>query len=161
MFAESTFWVAVSFAIFVGLVLYFRVPKRVTDLLDARADEIKRELEEAKRLREEAQALLAKYQRQQRDAEKEAQEIVELAKTDAERLAEETRTQLQQQMERRRKQAEDKIAQAEAQALKEVRDLTADVAISAARRAIAEKMDASRREALTDESIRNLGGKLN
>ena len=120
IFSDSSFWVAVSFTLFVLALLYFGVPRRVTEALDARSAQIAQELDEARKLREEAQALLANYQRKQRDAEQEAEEIVTQARAEAERLAAETRETLAAQLERRTKQAEDKIAQAEAQAVKEV-----------------------------------------
>lgn len=160
MFADASFWVAVSFVLFILLLMYFRVPKMVTDALDARSAAIAAELDEAQRLREEAQALLASYQRKQRDAEKEAEEIVQRAEADAKRLAEETREILTQQMQRRMKQAEEKIAQAEAQALKEVQNLTTDIAIESAREVIAGNLDSRAQETIANEGIRDLRARL-
>ncbi len=161
LFADSSFWVAVSFVLFILALIYFGVPGRVTQALDARAAQIAQELDEARKLREEAQALLANYQRKQRDAEQEAEEIVTQAKAEAERLATETRQNLAAQLERRTKQAEDKIAQAEAQALREVKDTAAEVAASAARRIISDRIDQGRDAQLIDQDIRSLGTKLN
>ena len=104
------FWVAVSFVGFVLLLVYFKIPGKVAELLDKRADTIRQELDEARKLREEAQAILAEYQRKQKDAEKEAGEIIRLAQQEAEALAAETRTKLEETLERRTKLAEDKIA---------------------------------------------------
>ena len=160
MFADASFWVAVSFVLFILLLMYFRVPKMVTDALDARSAAIAAELDEAQRLREEAQALLASYQRKQRDAEKEAEEIVQRAEADAKRLAEETREILTQQMQRRMKQAEEKIAQAEAQALKEVQNLTTDIAIESAREVIAGNLDSRAQETIANDGIRDLRARL-
>jgi len=160
MFADASFWVAVSFVLFILLLMYFRVPKMVTDALDARSAAIAAELDEAQRLREEAQALLANYQRKQRDAEKEAEEIVQRAEADAKRLAEETREILTQQMQRRMKQAEEKIAQAEAQALKEVQNLTTDIAIESAREVIAGNLDSRAQETIANDGIRDLRARL-
>ncbi len=161
IFSDSAFWVAVSFVLFVLALLYFGVPRRITEALDARAAQIAQELDEARKLREEAQALLANYQRKQRDAEQEAEEIVTQARAEAERLAAETREALTDQLARRTKQAQDKIAQAEAQALKEVKDTAAGVAAAAARRIITERIDQGRDAQLIDQDIKALGTKLN
>jgi F-type H+-transporting ATPase subunit b len=161
MFAEPEFWVAVAFAAFVGIVVYYRVPKRVTAALDARSAAIAKEIEEAQRLREEAQALLASYQRKQRDAEKEVEDIVSEARAEAERLAGETKKALEAQLIRRTKLAEDKIARAEAEALSDVRALAAEVAVGAARRLIEERLDEKKSRALLDGAIKEIKGKLN
>ena len=160
MLSDATFWVAVSFAIFVGLLFYYKVPGMVTKALDKRAADIAHELEEARRLREEAQELLASYQRKQRDAMKEAETIIEQANEEAERLAAEIRETMQVQAERRTKLAEDKIAQAEVQAVQEVRALAADLAVEAARRVIGDKLSGDKANTLIEKSIRNLGAKL-
>ena len=160
MFATPEFWVLVSFLGFVGLVLYYKVPAMIAGMLDKRAADIAAELDEARRLREEAQQLLASYQRKQREAMKEAEDIVTQAKAEAEQLAKETRANMEAQVERRTKLAEDKIAQAEAQALADVRSVAADVAIGAARRVIAEKVDASADAKLIEKSIADLASKL-
>lgn len=115
------FWVLVAFLIFVGLVLYYRVPAMIGKMLDERAEAIRKELDEARRLREEAQALLADYQKKAKEAETEAKSIIDQAKTEAETLAAEARKALAENIQRRSKLAEDKIARAEAQALSEVR----------------------------------------
>lgn len=161
MFSEPEFWVAVAFVAFVAIVIYYRVPSRLTGLLDARAAAIAKEIDEAKRLRTEAQALLASYQRKQRDAEKEVEEIVSEARAEAERLASETRQALEDQLARRTRLAEDKIKRAESQGLAEVRALAADVAVGAARRLIAERLDDEKSRALLDSAIKEIKGKLN
>eukprot|EP00439_Symbiodinium_sp_Y106_P088811 s1_g1347.t1 len=132
----------------------------VTAALDKRADDIKNELDEARKLREEAQQVLASYQRKQRDAEKEAEAIVEQARAEAERLAIETKENLAQQVERRTQLAEDKIGQAEAQALQEVRAVAADIAVSAARKIIEDKLDGAQAAQLIDKSIAEVKDKL-
>jgi F-type H+-transporting ATPase subunit b len=137
------------------------VPKRVTAALDARGAAIKKEIEEAQRLREEAQALLASYQRKQRDAEKEVDAIVSEARAEAERLASETRKALEAQLARRTKLAEDKIARAEAEALADVQALTAEAAVQAARRLIEERLDEKKSHAILDGAIKEIKGKLN
>ena len=129
---EPEFWVAVSFFIFVGLVLYLGVHKKIAAALDNRAAQIKKELEEARHLREAAEKVLADYKRKEGDVAKEAQEIISLAGKEAEILAEETRRSMKEHFERRMKLAEDKIARAEAEALREVRNAAADAAVIAA-----------------------------
>jgi F-type H+-transporting ATPase subunit b len=160
MLQDANFWVLVSFSLFVGMILYFGVPAMITGALDKRADDIKNELEEARKLREEAQQVLASYQRKQRDAEKEAEAIVEQAQAEAERLAVETQAVLTEQVARRTQQAEEKIGRAEAQALEEVRAIAADVAVSAARRIIEEKLDGDKATKLIDKSIAEVKAKL-
>ncbi|MFQ5534063.1 MAG: F0F1 ATP synthase subunit B [Sphingomonadales bacterium] len=153
---HPTFWVAVAFAIFVGLLVWKKVPALIGAALDKRADDIRNQLEEARRLREEAQALLAGYERNQRDAEKEAENIVTLAKAEAERAAADAKAALEAMVERRTQQAGDKIAQAEARAIKQVRATAADVAIRVAKRLIAENLDPARARELTDQAIAEL-----
>jgi len=160
LFSDSSFITALSFFGFIGLLLYFGVWGRATAALDARAEGIKTELEEARKLREEAQALLAQYQRKQRDAEEEAQEIVSQARHEAERLAAETKQKLDEQVARRTALAEQKIAMAEAQAAKEVRDAATEVAITAAAKVLAETSDDARQDALIDESLAQVRQRL-
>ena len=156
----SDFWVLISFLMFIGLLVYYKVPGMIGGLLDKRAADIAAELDEARRLREEAQQLLASYQRKQREAMKEAEDIVAQAKVEAENLAREIRANMEAQVERRTKLAEDKIAQAESQALSEVRATAANVAIGAARKVIADKVTASEDEKLVERSIADLASKL-
>ena len=160
MFASPDFWVLISFLMFIGLLVYFKVPGMIVGLLDKRAADIAAELDEARRLREEAQQLLASYQRKQRDAMKEAEDIVAQAKVEAENLAKEIRANMELQVERRTKLAEDKIAQAESQALSEVRATAAEVAIGAARKVIADKVTATEDEKLVERSIADLASRL-
>lgn len=160
MFASPDFWVLISFLMFIGLLVYYKVPGMVAGLLDKRAADIAAELDEARRLREEAQQLLASYQRKQREAMKEAEDIVAQAKVEAENLAKEIRANMEAQVERRTRLAEDKIAQAESQALSEVHATAANVAIGAARKVIADKVTAAEDEKLVERSIADLASKL-
>ncbi len=160
MFATPEFWVLVSFLGFVGLVLYYKVPGMIGGMLDKRAADIAAELDDARRLRGEAQQLLASYQRKQREAMKEAEDIVTQAKAEAEQLAKETRANMEAQVDRRTKLAEDKIAQAETQAINDVRATAAEVAVGAARRVIADKVDASKDAQLIEKSISHLASQL-
>lgn len=157
---DETFWVAISLLLFLGFLVYMKVPAMVVTALDARAKKIQDELDNARKLREDAQALLAQYQRRQRAAEQEAEDIIARAKEDAQRMAEEARATLAAQMERRIKLAEDKIAQAEAQALDEVRRTAAEVAVAAARKLIVERLSAEEGGRLIDAGIKEVGTKL-
>ena len=160
-FERPETWVAVAFFLFVGLLLYYGVPRLVTKALDDRADAIRRELDEARRLREEAQNLLADYQRKAREVEQEAQAIIDHAKREAEALATETRQSLKESVARRARQAEDKIARAEAQALGEVRSAAVDTAIATAEKILRARTTGATGDRLVAESIENLRGKLN
>jgi F-type H+-transporting ATPase subunit b len=151
--ADPALWVAVAFFGFVALVLYYQIPAKISAALDDRADQIKAELDEARRLREEAQEVLAEYQRKQRDAEQEAEEIITLAKREADNLAAETEQKLTEQLERRTRQAEEKIERAEAQAMNEVRAIAAEMSVEAARSVISQKVDSGPGDKLIDEAI--------
>lgn len=158
---DPTFWVAVALFGFLGLLVYYGVPGLIGKALDDRADGIRRELDEARRLREEAQALLDDYQRKTREAETEAKAIIDQARREAEALAAETRRSLTEQLERRTRLAEDKIARAEAQAAGEVRAAAVDAAIAAAEKQIQAKVTPDLAGQLADQGIRELKGKLN
>ncbi len=160
MFATAEFWVAISFFVFLAIIFYYKVPAMLTKALDKRANDISNELDEARRLREEAEALLASYQRRQAEAMQEADAIIAQAKVEAENLAEETRVAMEAQVVRRQQLAEDKIHLAEAQAITEVRAAAADIAINAARAVISEKVDVARDSAIVEKSISELAAKL-
>ncbi|MET0408802.1 MAG: F0F1 ATP synthase subunit B [Hyphomicrobium sp.] len=158
---DPLFWVVIAFVAFLALLIYYRVPAAVTKALDDRADGIRKELDEARRLREEAQALLSDYQRKAREAEKEAQSIIEQAKREAEALASESRKALTESLDRRSKIAEEKIARAEAQALGEVRSTAVETALAAAQEILKSRAGGSTGESLVSQSISDLRGKLN
>jgi F-type H+-transporting ATPase subunit b len=131
---EAENFVALGFVLFLGLLIYLGAHRRVIDSIDNRQARIKSELDEAVRLRQEAQAVLAEFQHKARDAETEAASIVANAKAEAERLAAEAKTRMEDFVVRRTKMAEAKIAQAEAQAVADVRAAAADTAVAAAER---------------------------
>ncbi|MGH6824245.1 F0F1 ATP synthase subunit B [Methyloceanibacter sp.] len=158
---EPEFWVAVSFFIFLGVLFYFGVHKKLASVLDARAAEIGKELDEARRLRNEAEKVLADYRRKEGEAANEAGSIVALAAKEAEIFAAETRKSVKEHFDRRMKLAEEKIARAEADAIREVRSVAVDAAIAAAQTLIAEKLTPDRAEKLVSESIDTLKSKLN
>lgn len=161
MLAMAEFWVAVAFVAFLLIMYHYKVPGLIAKALDERAAAIRRELDEARRLREEAQTLLADYQKKHRDAGQEAEAIVEKARREAEAFATETRKSLTETVERRRRQAEDKIARAEVQAVEDVRAAAVDMAIAAAEKILREKAAGASGAALIDESIRALKARLN
>jgi F-type H+-transporting ATPase subunit b len=160
-FAESPeFWVAVAFVIFVA-GLWKKVAPLIASALDARAARIEKDLEEAAKLREEAHALLAQYQRKQHDALKEAADIVAQAKVEAERYAARAAVELDGALKRREQLAMQRIAQAEQQALQEVRAAAVDIAIAATSKLLVDKLDAGRQDALIDAAIKELPRNLN
>ena len=158
---DPTVWVAICLLIFIGIVVYAGVPKMLTNSLDNRADEIRKELEEARRLREEAQAILADYQRKQRDAEKTAEEIINQAQREAESYAEETRKALKESIERRTRLAEEKITRAQNQAASEVKAAAIDVAISATERLIMQNLSDNDAKKLIEQSVKDINSKIN
>lgn len=158
-FSTPENWAAIGFVVFVALVGK-RAWVFITGWLDGRSGEIKARLDEAMKLREEAQALLASYERKQRDAEKEAGEIIAQAREEAARMAAEAALAVEASVERRQQSAMDRIASAEAKALKEVRDTAIDVAIRSAQRLIAEELDEDKADKMVDDAIKELDKKL-
>ena len=158
---EAEFWVAVAFVIFIGVLGYFRVHKLLLKSIDDRRERIKAEFDEARRLKAEAEALLATYRRKQQEAEHEAQAIVAGARTEAERLAAEAEAKIEEFVVRRTKMAENKIAQAEAQALADVRSAAAEVAVAAAKTILTRTVKDKVADDLLAKGIADLEGKLN
>ena len=147
--------VAIAFVIFVVLVAW-KGTKKLTAGLDQRADAIRKQLDETQNLREEAQAALASYQRQQRDALAEADEIVAQAKADAERMKVQAENVLTATIKRREEQAVERIAQAEATAIKDVRDQAIELAIGVATKIITEKMTKTVQNELVKDASEDL-----
>ena len=158
---EAEAWVTVAFVIFLGVLVYFGAHKRVIDGIDARQARIKSELDEAVRLREEAKAVLAEYERKSREAESEAAAIVAGTKAEAERLATEAKAKMEDFVVRRTKMAEAKIAQAEAQALADVRSAAADTAVAAAEKILAATARGKVAEDLLTQGIVDIRKKFN
>jgi F-type H+-transporting ATPase subunit b len=159
IFHDPEFWVLVAFVIVV-VVGFIKLGPGIGKALDDRAERIKSELDEARRLREDAQKTLAEYQRKQRDALKEAEAIIAHAKAEAERIGRQAAQDLEAALERRTRQAEEKIAQEEAKALADVRNTAVDIAIAAAREIIAEALDAKAGGVLIDQAIAALPQRL-
>jgi F-type H+-transporting ATPase subunit b len=159
-FQQAETYVLFGFLIFV-LALARPVGRAMTSSLDKRADVIKVELDEAQRLREEAQHTLAEYQRKQRDALAEAEGIIAEAREEAKRMQKASQERTEQSLERREQQALDMIAAAEARAVADVRALTADIAIDATRRILSDVVEGQKGDELVDAAIRDVPSKLN
>jgi F-type H+-transporting ATPase subunit b len=154
-------WVAIAFISFIALLLYLGVHRKVVDTLDARQVRIKAELDEATRLREEARALLAEFERKGHAAESEAEAIIASARAEAERLAAEAKTRMEDFVARRTRMAEGKIAQAEAQALADVRAAAADAAVTAAEKILSAAAKGKVAEDLLARGIEDIKSKFN
>lgn len=157
---DATFWATAALFVFFALLVYLKVPGKLTGALDNRADKIRNELDEARKLREEAQSLLAEYQRKRRDAEAEAEEIVEVAKREANSLAQDAKRKLDDYVTRRTKMVEQKIAQAEAQAVQDVKTIAAERAIAASEKVLIDKLSDGG-PSLIKASIDEVKAKLN
>lgn len=156
---NSTFWAGVAFVVFV--VLAYRPGKRIlTNALDERIARIRNEIEEAKRLREEAQSTLANYQRRQREALQEAEKIIAHAREEAERARARAEAELAESIRRREQQAAEKIAQAEAAALEDIRSRAVDLAIGATAKLLEEKLAGKSGEKSVSDAIKGLSEKL-
>ncbi len=158
MFQDPTFWVAVSFVILIGAAGR-QIYRAITGGLDKRAAEIRRQLDEAEQLRVEAQNMLAEYKRKQRDAEKEAQEMLEHARVESQRLREKVEEDLGVALKRREELAVEKIAQAEAAAIKEVRSQAIGLAMAATAQVLSDKLDQTTASDLVQSTIDDLGNK--
>ena len=158
---DAEFWVAVAFVIFIAVLIKLGALRVLLGALDDRGARIKAELDEARRVREEAQALLADYQRRRGEADREADAIVVAAKAEAERLAAEAKAKVEDFVARRTKVAEAKIAQAEAQALADVRAAAADAAVAAAEKILSDTAKGKVGDDLIAQGVQELEAKLN
>jgi F-type H+-transporting ATPase subunit b len=158
---EAETWVALAFVVFVAGLGYIGVHRMIAKFLDDRAVRIKAELDEARKLKDEAAQLLADYQGKREQAENEAQEIIAVAKTEAERLAVEAKTKIEEFVTRRTKMAETKIAQAEAQALADVRGAAAEAAVAAAEKILSQQAKGKLASDLIAKGIDEVRKKLN
>lgn len=158
--SNTDFIVAVSFLLFIGVLFYFKVPSLLGGLLDKRAEGIQAELDEARALREEAQSVLASYERKQLEVQEQADRIVAQAKESAAEAAEKAKKDLAVSIERRLQAAQDQIASAEKGAVKQVRDEAARIAIAAAGQVVASEMSAAKSGSLIDDAIKTVEAKL-
>jgi F-type H+-transporting ATPase subunit b len=152
--------VTLAFILFILVLMYFKVPGMLGKMLDKRAEDIKSELDEARTLREEAQALLASYERKHKEVQDQADRIVAHAKEEATLAAEQAKAELQKTIARRVKAAEEQIASAEASAVRDVRDQAIAIAIGAANDVIAKQMTAAEGNKLIDAAIAEVNAKL-
>ena len=157
---NTDFVVLLAFVLFVGVLLYFKVPSLLGGLLDKRAATIRAELDEARKLREEAQELRASFERKKAEVKEQADRIVAKAKADAEQAAQQARIDLEASIARRLRGAEEQIASAEAAAVKEVRDTAISVAIAASTQLIAKNLSAEDASKLIEESIATVDARL-
>ena len=158
---DATFWAFVALIIFLGIIFYMNVPGMMAKSLDERANKIRNELDEARRLREEAQQLLAEYQRKRKEAEQDAADIVAAAKREADMLVKEAQRKTEDYVSRRTALAEQKIVQAEREAINEVRSSAVDIAVEAARGLLANRIDAGAGQDLFRSSLQEVKTKLN
>jgi F-type H+-transporting ATPase subunit b len=158
---DAEFWVAVAFVVFIGGMIYLGAHEMMVKMIDQRRDRIKAELDEARRLKEEAQALLAQYQRKQREAVAEAAAIIAGATAEAERMMAEAKVKMDEFIARRNKMAETKIAQAEAQAVADVRAAAAEAAVSAAGKILSQIVKGEIADRLVAKGIDDAKAKLN
>jgi F-type H+-transporting ATPase subunit b len=159
LFADPEFWVLLAVVVF-AIVVWKPARRAVVGTLDERAARIRGELEEARKLRDEAEQLLADYRQKEREAAADAQAIIAHARDEAARIATQSARDLQQSLERRQRLAEERIAQAEAKALDEIRAAAVDVAIAAAREVIVSELDERRGAAMLDAAIAALPQRL-
>lgn len=159
LFSEPEFWLAIAFAAFI-ILLAKPLGGKIGAALDSRSKLIEREIEEAAKLRDEAQALLANYQRKSRDALKEAEGIIASAEAEARRIREDAAAELEASLKRREQLAMEKIAQAEARAVEDVRNAAVDVALAATRKLIEQNLDADKSKALVEDAIKDLPKRL-
>lgn len=158
---DATFFAFVGLLLFLALVVYLKVPGMMAKSLDARADKIRGELAEAKRLREEAQHVLAEYQRKRKEAEAEAAGIVAAAEREAAMLTAEAKQKTEEFVTRRNALSEQKIKQAETEAVNAVRSAAVDLAIAAAEAVLAKKTDAAVQDSLFKGALGEVKGRLN
>ena len=157
---NTNFVVLIAFIVFVAIVAYFKVPGMIGGALDNRAAGIKAELDEARALREEAQTLLASYERKQKEVQEQAERIVAHARADAAAAAEQAKLELEKSIARRLVAAQEQIASVEAAAVKEVRDQAVVAAVAAAKEVIAKQMTAAEGNKLIDSAIADVETKL-
>jgi len=158
---QAEFWVAVAFVLLMGVFGYFGVHRTILQALDHRRDRIKKELDDARRLKEEATKLVAEYRARRASAEREAQDIITSAKAEAERIAAEAKVKMEDFVARRTKTAESKIAQAESQAIADVRAAAAEAAVTAASSIMTQSVKGSVADGLIAKGIQDVRSKLN
>lgn len=158
---DTYFWTTIALLSFFALLLYFKVPALIAKSLDDRSNAIRKELEDAKKLREEAQKLLSDYKLRSLNAEKLANEIITQAENEAKNATIEARRTLKEELDRRSKSLEEKIARAERQAIEEVRSFAVDVALSTVEKIVQTKLSEQEAKSLIDSGLQELKHRLN
>ena len=158
--ANTDFVVLLGLLVFIGILVYFKVPSLLGGMLDGRAEGIKTEIDEARKLREDAQKLLASYERKQKEVQAQADRIVADAKEEAAAASAQAQADLATSVERRLAAAKEQIGSAEAAAIKEVRDQAVQIAVAASRDIIGAQMTAKEGNALIDDGIAQVDSKL-
>ncbi len=161
IFSDPAFWAAIAFLGFIAVLFWKKVPAAINQSLDDRAKLIEKELEEARKLRVEAQDILADYQDKQKNADKDVAQIVEQAKKEAQSVAAETRENMKAMLARRLQSAEDRIVQAERQAAGEIRSLAADLSVAAAEKIMGKEVASSVNDSLFADTLSDLKTKFN
>jgi len=157
---NTNFIVSLAFILFIAVLFYYKVPGLIGGILDKRAEGIRSELDEARALREEAQTVLASYERKQKEVQEQADRIVAAAREDATVAAEQAKEDLEKSIARRLAAAEDQIASAQASAVKEVRDQAIVIAVAAANRVLTDQMTAAKGNKLIDDAITEVNAKI-
>jgi F-type H+-transporting ATPase subunit b len=152
--------VAIGFVIFIGILIYVGVPGMITKKLDERARRIKQELDEARALRDEAQSLLAIYERRQKEVSAQAGDIVAAARVEAEKAAETAKEEIRRSVARRMQTATEQIAAAEQAAIRQIKDRAVTVAVAAAGDVLRQRMQPGDADRLIDSAIGEVGAKL-
>ena len=156
MTVDATFWVAVSFFIFFGLLVYLKVPQKINNSLNNQIDRMKKELNEAEKLKVEAKNLLSNYKNKIDKSKKEVLEIINLAKKDSEKSILERTEKFHQAMENKKKNAEQKIAQMKENALKEIKNISVKISVDAVEHLIKNSIDQNKLEKIYDENLKQV-----
>ena len=156
MIIDATFWVAVSFFIFFGVLFYLKVPQKINDSLNNQINEIKKELDEAEKLKDEAKNLLSNYEKKIDKSKKETQEIINFAKRDSEKTILEKTKKFHQTIENKKKNAEQKIVQMKENALKEIKNISVKISMEAVEHLIKNSIDKDKLEKLYSKSLQQV-----
>ena len=160
MTLDATFWVAISFFLFIGLLVYFKIPQKVNEMLNQLISNIKNEIDESEKLRNEAKVLLDNSQTKLDDAGKEAVKIIDQAKKDSEKLVVEINEKFHKSAEIKKKLAETKIAQMKEAAIKEIKDTSIKIAVDSVKKIIATSVDKNKLDAIFEKDLEEAKSEL-
>tara|TARA_B100000427_G_C15272027_1_gene491475 strand:+ start:44 stop:544 length:501 start_codon:yes stop_codon:yes gene_type:complete len=161
MIIDSTFWVAVSFIIFVGALVYIKVPQKINSLLTNLISDIKKEIDEAEKLKDEAKNILNETQAKLENSKKESEEIIKTAKSESEKMIIDINEKFFNSSENKKKLAEQKIEQLKQEAIKEIKDVSVKIAIESTSKIIRTSIDKSKLEALFNKNVKQVKNSLN